>query len=383
MTKNNKYIKLSAFLLVPVVLVALIFFFPQSAAAAQIARPNQDIQVNGWTPEPLFEEINEETRNDNDFISSEDNSNTVAEVGLTALEDPGINTGHVLRYTYRKSAVDGHVINITVRLMEGATEIASWTHNGITENWVQEDQTLTEEQAGNITDYTNLSVQFERGGDTGGPGVDRRSAEVSWTELEVPSAPVLTQQDFRVFENTASTTPGAAIADENATATDIAQNEVIRIRMNVEVTEADLPATSTSFRLQYAQKTESSCLAVPSGNFSEVGATSSDEIWRGFENSGPGDGDELSDLLLTNSNVAGTYEEHNPSAVNPSSIPIGSFGEWDWVVQNNGALNNTVYCFRMVREDSSEIEYNGMAEVQVIRGLTQLKYRWRADDGGE
>lgn len=128
---------------------------------AQFARPDSDITIGTWTPTPLYEQIDEVTPSDADYIESAKNpANDTSEVGLSNVEDPEVSTGHIVRYRYKKDAAAGTVIDLTVKLMQGAVEIASWTHNDIGDTIVQAEQTLTGPQADSITDYTDLRLRF-------------------------------------------------------------------------------------------------------------------------------------------------------------------------------------------------------------------------------
>jgi len=128
---------------------------------AQFARPDSDVTVGGWTPTPLYEKIDEATPSDADYIESATNpTSDLCEVGLSNVEDPEVSTGHVVRYRYAKNASGGNVIDLTVKLMQGAAEIASWTHNDISDTVTQAEQTLTGVQADAITDYTDLRLRF-------------------------------------------------------------------------------------------------------------------------------------------------------------------------------------------------------------------------------
>jgi hypothetical protein len=154
---------------------------------AQFGGPGGDISTGGWTVAPLYPKVGTATREDSSFISSDDNTATdTAVMAMAEIDNPGVNTGHVMRYTYRKSAAGGHAIDFTIRLMQGATVIAEWTHTNISDSFVLAEQILTETQASNITNYAGLSVEVIRGGDTGGGPTTRRSAQVSWIELETP-----------------------------------------------------------------------------------------------------------------------------------------------------------------------------------------------------
>lgn len=66
-----------------------------------------------------------------------------------------------------------------------------------------------------------------------------------------------------------------------------------------------------------------------------------------------GDGYTIPSTVLINSDVRESYEEQNSSVNNPNTIPVGQQGEWDWVIQNNGAAAGTSYCFRMMNDDGT------------------------------
>jgi hypothetical protein len=72
--------------------------------------------------------------------------------------------------------------DLTVKLMQGTTVIASWTHLNVTGTWTQQNQTLTSAQANAITDYTDLRLQF-----IATTGV-MMTGMVSWAEMEIPDA---------------------------------------------------------------------------------------------------------------------------------------------------------------------------------------------------
>ena len=141
-------------------------------AAVQTAFPFADITSGGWLPEiagspsftgsptELFAMIDEATADDTDFIhSSLTPSNDLCEVRLQTLGDPAVSTGHIVRYRYSKDPGAGRV-DLTVKLMQGVTEIASFTHTDIPAAWTQADQTLSAAQADSISDYGDLRLRF-------------------------------------------------------------------------------------------------------------------------------------------------------------------------------------------------------------------------------
>lgn len=161
----------------------------------QFARPDADVTAGGWSPTPLWPQIDETTRDDADVITSDDNTSPdVCEVALSDVSDPQASDGHTVGYAYRKNSSGGHAIDVTVRLMQGTTEIAAWTHTGVGDTFTEASQTLTQTQADAISDYTDLRLRFERAGDTGGNPGGRRSAQVSWAELAVPDATAVTHE---------------------------------------------------------------------------------------------------------------------------------------------------------------------------------------------
>jgi len=68
-----------------------------------------------------------------------------------------------------------------------------------------------------------------------------------------------------------------------------------------------------------------------------------------------GDGYTLPSTVLTDSDVRESYEEENDSVANPNAIPVNNKGEWDWVLENNGAQAGTNYCFRMINADGTTL----------------------------
>lgn len=161
-----------------------------TTADAQFARPSADIDTGGWGITPLYSKINSTNRDDSSFIYSDNNTSPdTAGMELSTLEDPSSDTGHFIRYTYRKDQAGGHAINFTIRLLENGAQIAEWTHTNVSADFIYAEQALTAVQAGSINDYTALEIEVVRGGDTGGAVGSRRSARVSWVEFEVPFAP--------------------------------------------------------------------------------------------------------------------------------------------------------------------------------------------------
>jgi hypothetical protein len=124
---------------------------------AQYAHPTADAATGAWTASTgadLFAMLDEAAADDADYISTTYAS--ICEVALGSLSDPASSAGHKVRY--RIAADAGAII---VRLRQGATTIASWTHNPAPTSLSTFEQTLSGAEADSITDYSALKLQFE------------------------------------------------------------------------------------------------------------------------------------------------------------------------------------------------------------------------------
>lgn len=127
------------------------------APPPQIAVPSADVSAGGWTASTgsdLYAMLDEAAADDGDYITTTGAS--TCEVTLDSLSDPASSTGHIVRY--RISSTGG---GITVRLRQGTTTIASWTHSPAPTSLTTYEQTLSGAEADSITDYSALKLQFE------------------------------------------------------------------------------------------------------------------------------------------------------------------------------------------------------------------------------
>lgn len=124
---------------------------------AQYARPTSDVSAGTWTASSgsdLYAMLDEASASDADYIVTTGAS--TCEVALGSLTDPASSSGHIVRY--RISATSG---GITVRLRQGTTTIASWTHSPAPTSLTTYEQTLSGAEADSITSYAALKLQFE------------------------------------------------------------------------------------------------------------------------------------------------------------------------------------------------------------------------------
>jgi hypothetical protein len=134
--------------------------------ATQYARPASTVGAGTWTDQAggttnIHTTLDETSADDADYVRSQ-LSPTGAnpyETALGSLTDPASSTGHVLRYRLRKEAT-GNAMAVTVALMEGATQRATWTETDIGTAWATVERTLTGGEADSITNYADLRVRL-------------------------------------------------------------------------------------------------------------------------------------------------------------------------------------------------------------------------------
>jgi hypothetical protein len=230
-----------------------------------------------------------------------------------------------------------------------------------------------------------------------GTQIDYRVEIVQW-----PTAGLALQQnDYRFYVDNNALDPtdpwpvGAADLGENTVLTGsdepLGDAEHIRIRMTATIFNATLPENTLSNKLQFGERV-TTCSAIGEINWIDIGNATSSAIWRGYNASGVADGATLStdpptggELNITASDVGGTYEETNNSAINPYTVEEGEDIEYDWHVQQNGADAETFYCFRMV--DSSGAVLGAYIDYPQLRtssftAKTQ-NWRWYSDVNNE
>lgn len=164
-----------------------------------------------------------------------------------------------------------------------------------------------------------------------------------------------------------------------------ASGENVRIRISTQISILKFVTNEERFKLQFAQRA-TTCSAIATASWSDIGAIGSTAIWRGV-NGTPADGASLSGnpptsghLLVSVSDRAGTYEESNPSALNPFEVAIGEDVEHDWFLQDNGATAKTTYCFRTVLESGLEFDQYAFYPQVTTSGYRARSRNWRFYD---
>lgn len=187
--------------------------------------------------------------------------------------------------------------------------------------------------------------------------------------------------------------PGISNLGENTplsiTDQPLGEADRVRLRMSLRVTNANLPAGLYDFKLQYGLRV-TSCTAV--SPWTDVGAAGGAAVWRGYNATGTTNGVPLStnppvfgDLLLSVSDRAGSYVEENPAPANPYGANPTEEIEFDWQLEHNGALERSVYCFKMVRADGTTLDgYFNYPQIRTAGFTPQTQnWRWYDDSASE
>lgn len=181
------------------------------------------------------------------------------------------------------------------------------------------------------------------------------------------------QDNFAWYENLDAQTPtdlwpaedGGTVSEGEAIGSGgaVNQSDVVRLRMNLLANNGTGTVDSSSFTLQYAQA--DTCSSVVSDawvSLADAGSTTA--AFAGYNNGGVADGSTLSSTLLSDSDVAASYEEENFSAALPNEVGQGQRVEFDWTITAVDPAVNSQYCFRMIRSTQAELTtYTGYPQL--------------------
>ena len=125
--------------------------------APRYARPLADIVTGPWMPSAggsLGAMLGRPVPNDSGYIHATEAGS--CEIRINPVADPGTSTGQVVRYRCWSDSGNG----LTVRLKQGSTVIAQWTHASLPSVPTTYAQRLTASECDTITDYAALSFEF-------------------------------------------------------------------------------------------------------------------------------------------------------------------------------------------------------------------------------
>ncbi len=160
------------------------------------ARPDSNPSVrwvNGLGNPPCsdlatFECVNEEIRDDNDFIQTTalGTSNTDTDImTLSDIDDPERSDSHFLKYTVREAGVGTNPVEFEIQLRQGASIIASFTHSSLPTFYTLFSQELNVTATNSITDYNDLEVTLIGRCNAGCDNQERERFNVSFLVFEI------------------------------------------------------------------------------------------------------------------------------------------------------------------------------------------------------
>lgn len=357
---------LATAMLLSVVLVACFYSnFIQASTTPATVRPINTGVVTGWTGagtpggscSGLCDYIDEAaTDGDTSYLNGPAGSSPSANFGIGGSTVSGQTVTSVVVHVVGRSGA-GSILGyppVTVSLTVGASTVSAPT---ITFNsTTYQDLTATFTGTWTKTAFDTASVTIVKGANGLQPAVRISTvyAAVTWR------APDITQNTSRVYQNANTTAPGSPLGAAN-TLTDVAQNSQFRVRLGFGVSDYDwqtgLWGTHANlYKLQYAARGAGSC-AAPTGAWSDVLAGSGPIRW--YDNSSVVDGAVISSAPNDPPLGSGTatyqvYRESNSFGLS-SATAIENTAIWDFSLQNVSATPGTVYCMRVIKNDSTTL----------------------------
>ena len=172
----------------------------------------------------------------------------------------------------------------------------------------------------------------------------------------------LMQSAYRIYTNADSTTPGAALAANNTPAVLSQSGDAFRARIAITPDADGWPASTGTYKLQVADKT-TSCSAAT--GWADVQAGSGDIRW--YDNPSVADNvaapSLASDVTVSGSKVMETYRESS-GFTDPTAIPSGSTGVWDFSLKDFSNKSGKTYCLRVVTNDNTPLTYTQYPEIR-------------------
>jgi Concanavalin A-like lectin/glucanases superfamily len=133
-----------------------------AAIVYNFMRPDADDTDGTWTDQSggtsLFAAIDETVVDDADYIQSV--QAPVNDLCKIRISDPSVAPGQPFKVRYRYKKTGTAAIDLRVRLLEGTTVIATWTHSDIGTDFLTTTQTLSGGEFASITDFNNLYIEF-------------------------------------------------------------------------------------------------------------------------------------------------------------------------------------------------------------------------------
>lgn len=202
--------------------------------------------------------------------------------------------------------------------------------------------------------------------------------------LNPAADPTLEQSAYRWLTDNNTANPAAAMALTNTAITAVKINDVVRLRMLLHVSIAELQVDLVQFKLRYALKGTGTC-AAPQFAYGDVSASTGDIQ---FKNITPADGATITTTAVDPShsghvNIPHTFEKANNFATR-TLTPSGQDAMWDFALTNVSAPANSSYCFKITTSADANINtYTVYPELRTLNvSYNQAAYRWFNPNNG-
>ena len=174
---------------------------------------------------------------------------------------------------------------------------------------------------------------------------------------------------------------GAALAAQNTTVTAPSDQQPFRLRMDIAITGGSLAANLASYQLEYALLSGGSCSATPSSSYVPVTNNSTVQY---YNNPGAANGQSLNTSSGeptdgTNIIVPEEYLGYGTTTFSdPTAIPAGEDGMWDFALTTYHALSGQQYCFMVVNSGGAALNtYTDYPEITIPAStVNQSSYRF-------
>jgi hypothetical protein len=163
-------------------------------------------------------------------------------------------------------------------------------------------------------------------------------------------APV--SQTWRWYGDANDETPTSSLAAENAAPSNIADAQIIKLRLNIKETSGIMGGSDFKLRLQFAQ---SSDFTASPGFVAEAGSCTATSTWCYATSTGGNDNQIISTAVLSTSDpcvsgVGSGCGTHNTSGISTatSTQAAGATTEYEFTIMASGAITGDTYFFRAI-----------------------------------
>ncbi len=171
------------------------------------------------------------------------------------------------------------------------------------------------------------------------------------------NTPTYDQSAYRWYDYADATTPGSPLANLNTATTLYSPSEKFRLRYLLHISDANLSSSGEQFKLQFGQKAGTCAAATYADVTTGTGIAYYNTPTPANDTTITTTGSDPSHSGHTI--IAQKYAENSPFNT-PNAVTTGQDGMWDVSLFANGAVANTTYCFRVIKNSGSTLDTYGV-----------------------